>query len=471
MSKPTLKNSLNISSYNPYESDFEKDQYVFYYHLLSAKKKDVIKYTSKWHGKNDRLMLVRNALMGNGHDWNSQINECKIDILEESVMQIPEKNSIRNIGSAKDVKFYNDIRGIRIYDSEIKYSFHPFEYSRLDYSLIEKTKFIRDDSQKLQETFIGFFAMSFNHSRFTNCYFENFNFRSGEFKHVIFYSCEFKKIIFNRNDDGIYSHIFFQNCSFSDVDFSKIDLSSFCFFGDCKFENIKIDASKNYDNIIGRDIIKLIKEFDRKTYQNRKRIKGTTYKDHIAEFIFYEKNEKRRKTLKLFFTSIIYEGLTSYYNAQSKSLESNGDYHLACLFQFHFSYCKDEIKRESKILTDKIKLIVNRYILGYGFKYERTLQFILFLTVIMSGVYLFTGINYNGIYINRALVLDTSQFIPTYIDWLKCLYFSLKTTTNIGQGNIVPESIASLSLSFIQGVIGFILFTIFVVTFSKRFFR
>jgi hypothetical protein len=235
---------------------------------------------------------------------------------------------------------------------------------------------------------------------------------------------------------------------------------------------VKINLSASYEKIIGKDIIKLISKTDKSTYGFRKTVKSTSYAGKgLPTFNFYEKGEKRRKKLKYFYTSIIYTGLFSFYHEMAKSMEDNGEYHLSILFQYHSAVCKDEIRKEQKSSRERTKMAINRHILGYGYKYEKSLTFLLLLTGAASFIYLFSGIDYNGQEINRSLQPALGEFLPTLFDWLKCLYFSLKSTTNIGQGNLLPTSNISLILSFTQGILGFIAFTVFIVAFSRRFFK
>jgi hypothetical protein len=256
------------------------------------------------------------------------------------------------------------------------------------------------------------------------------------------------------------------------MDFSTVDIRSFCFFGDCEFENTQINTNHNYDEIIGQEIIQFTKARDITSFSFRKKVKATqSINGGALKYVFWKKGEKKRTTLKYFHTANIFYGLASFYHSMSRECESKGEYALAGIFQYYFSYSRDEADLYRNRLRSKSRMVINRHLLGYGWRFGETIKFLLLMTVGMSFLYLFTGVEYNDVEVRRLAFFDLSQLFPTINDWLRCLYFSLKTTTNVGHGNFLPVSAPSLIASFIQGCIGFIVFTIFVVIFSRRFFK
>jgi voltage-gated potassium channel Kch len=85
--------------------------------------------------------------------------------------------------------------------------------------------------------------------------------------------------------------------------------------------------------------------------------------------------------------------------------------------------------------------------------------------------YLFSGIVVNGRLIARSLSFSIKEAVPTLSDWLSCLYFAVITSTTVGYGDIQPAGALSRLFSAILSVLGLLFFTMFTVTFARRFFR
>jgi hypothetical protein len=206
-----MKNILKLSSYAPLEDiGLDKTDYIFYYNLLTAEKTVRDKFIKRWHAKIEAFQKIQDVALTDSHRWEEEVNEVLFESDIDSKISIGKTIFIENLESAQRVKYTRDLRGIRIFDSTIKYPFHSFNDTRLDYSLIENSNFVGvpdTNPRSIHTSFTGFFATSFNHSRFNNCNFENYIFWSGEYRYVVFYNCTFKKSMFNRNRDGIYHHI------------------------------------------------------------------------------------------------------------------------------------------------------------------------------------------------------------------------------------------------------------------------
>ena len=464
-----MNNVLHISAHSFYEDlrYYSEYQYIFYYNLLVADRKVAEPCLKKWAGK-DELLSRLPAILLSEKDMEQnlrEIPECQIENESDRVTRIENRFTTQQNIVNREIRYAWDFRGIRIFKSNIQYSFHGLDYARVDYSLIEQSTFI--GGKDVFKNFSGFFNVSFNHSRFSECSFIDVSFRSGEYNNVVFYFCKFTNVKFDGHG-GNYSNILFQNCEFDDADFTDVDITTFCFFGDCKFNAIKIDSNADYTKIIGGKIISWTVEKDRQTYRFRKTIKGSKGDKSL---VYFEKNDKKPTGRKWYYSSFLYQGLASFYNTVKTNADNHGEYDLYWILYYNFAYCRDSITKNSNTLQKRIKIVINRNFFGYGFRYEKTLVFILFLIIFGSFIYPFTGISYNRSIIKRSLTFNARELNSTIHDWLKCVYFSLKATTSVGFGDFSPTSHLSLILSILQGCLGFISFTIFIVIFSRRFFK
>jgi uncharacterized protein YjbI with pentapeptide repeats len=462
------KNILNLSPYNFYENFDSHDNYgyVFNYHLLVANRELAEYYMNKWATKDETLSRISIILLSDNKIVSelSQIDECQLLIGSDKITKIENKFTIQN-NIQHEIHYKFDLRGIRISGAKISSTFHAFNNSRLDYSLIEKSVFSGGDN--ILKCFMGFNDVSLKHVKFSECHFNNMKFGSGEYAFVVFYNCTFNNVSF----DGFganYSNIFFQIWEFNNVNFSSVDISTFCFFGYCKFNGIQIDTLANYEKIMGDKIIKWTLQKDLQTFDFRKKIKG--FKGN-GSYIYYREDEKYPGDLQRRYTSNIYQGLTAFYNATNSLAETSGEYDLYWVLSYNFSYCRDKIYQNRNSIPKKVKIYINKNYFGYGFKYEKSLSLIALLIGIGSILYLFCGISFNGSVIKRSFTFNPHELKSTLVDWFKCLYFSLKSTSSIGLGDFVPTSITSLLISIIQGCIGFITFTVFIVILSRRYFK
>jgi hypothetical protein len=151
-----MQNKLNLTSYIPaFSENTEKDQYAFHYNLLTADKDEVLATTGRWVGKEYLLKQAASSMLAKTYNWSEPLG---LNITDENLarLQIPEDKNIENLSSAEGTRFSHDMRGVRVYDTEITGYFSGFDYTRLDNSLIEKSRFIRIDCNRQDDEFIGF---------------------------------------------------------------------------------------------------------------------------------------------------------------------------------------------------------------------------------------------------------------------------------------------------------------------------
>jgi uncharacterized protein YjbI with pentapeptide repeats len=467
-----VSNTLSISSYEPLKNikNLNNGEYAFKYNLLTANKDELQFFSDKWRNKEAVVSEIRRAVLGRDVEGQLRnITECVIENEQDKVTVVSTDPYLRYWPETREIRYFADLRGLKIFNAEIKYQFHSFDYVRLDFTLIENSKFI--GGADIHKNFTGFYCASFNHASFLQCTFTDMHFGGGEYKYVVFSSCHFKNVKFGYSSPAIYSHILFQNCTFSNVDFERINISSFCFFGFCEFEDIKINIKLPYNQIAGADIISFMKKRDRETFRVRKDIKSWSGPADDPKYTHFKKGEKKRTGERYKFTGYLYQGLTSLYSNLAHLAENKGEYELSCVLRYNFLYCRDEICMGNQRFPELFGKNIRRNLFGYGYKYEKTLLFLIGFTVLMSLCYLFTGISYNGRLIQRTATLNFSEFKPTIIDWLRCYYFSVKATTSVGLSSLSPVSTISLILSIVNGLVGTVVYTIFIIIFSRRFFK
>ncbi len=451
------KTTINLQKYNPYfDIGYETEQYVFYYNLHTSKE-DVLTFTDRWD--DNALKVIKTKIINPNLQIDDQIPDYKINIIKRLT---PFRKDDLN-----EIKYNKDFRGIKIYDAKILNHLVEIESSMMDYCWFDNCQFF--GKQKVKNDFIGFWSISLNNVRFTRCIFDKIDFGKGEFRNIVFYDCKFNDTFFNRNFDGEYSHLFFQNCDLTQVDFTKVNINTFCFFGYCKFKDIKINIPLVNKKLFGQDIINFIKEQDKSTYSKRKQIKSKKSIGSKSEYIYYSKNEKKKSKPKYNFSPICYSGLSKFYFTLKNELANEGDYSTSKLFDYWYLYCRDECENLNKNIFTRIRNMLSRHILGYGYKFHKPLIAWLILVIICSFIYLFSGVNYSGDIIQRKFTINLIEIIPTITDWLKCLYFSIITSTTIGYGDIHPSGFLTMFICSLEGIFGFLTLTMFTVVFAKRF--
>lgn len=395
----------------------------------------------------------------------------KKKLLQEIAEEITKENL-----KWQDIEFLNkerNLAGTQFKRAQLIKRLYALDHTNLDFCYFDFCKFLMPEPDKDSNTYDTlFWNCSLKNAFFKNCKFENVAFSGGVFKCIVFYDCKFNDVVFNKNKDGEYGFIFFQNCTFKNSDFSNVNMQTFCFWGDCEFENLKYDYDLLPKNaIIGKEIIQLCHKWDSESYMERNRnhyVGGPYSKLEIAPFGRSEETIIVKK-----YSSVIncYDGLIKFY----KQLAAYEDVHGEHLFFLKYSYLhqliKDEKVRVQSKFIGKYKGFFSRYVLGYGCKAGRPLISFWIMVLFFSFLYLFNGIETQSTTINRDLVFKPQYFLETIDDWGTCIYYSTVTATTIGYGDIHPANELTRFFVCMQGFLGILMMTLFTVIFGRRFFK
>lgn len=417
---------------------------AFYYHYYSSNKDEFRKNVERWKDKKKELIEVLEDINNENLKWQEK------DFLDNE----------------------RDLSGLQLKRFQSEKRLYSLDHTTLNYCIFEMCKFeTKQEGEELKKDSI-FWSGKINHSIFKNCKFTNISFSEGEFSNIVFYECTFENVDFNKNKDGEYHRLFFQNCTFTQTDFSKVSLKDSCFWGHCVFSDIEYtQETLPQKKIIGKDILKYCKKWDKKTYKTRienKYIGGPYNKMEILA----DKDTISRGRIKKYCSLInCYAGLESFYKSISIKEDKHGEHHLYLSYFYIYRWVKDQ----KEILTTgrlrNFTSFISRYVLGYGVKAERPLLSYLSMIVLFSFVHLFNGIVYGDGLIKRTFEFVPEEFISTIYDFFKSLYFSAITSTTIGYGDIHPGSPITMFLASAQGFIGILLMTMFTVIFGRRFFK
>jgi uncharacterized protein YjbI with pentapeptide repeats len=420
---------------------------AFFFHYYTADKEIFEQATKRWQGRKDDLKDIADDIIKGSLTW-----QCK-EIF----------NNDRNLNGLELNKFHSKKPLQSLYYTSLEYC--VFNAVKIDVFDDTKDKIHHDQPP----VFLG---SKLNHSFFKNCSFHNVSFMNGEFQNIVFYNCIFENVIFNKQQDGLYKNIFFQNCDFINVDVENLEFDSFCFWGECSFDGLNFGQDTfPKKGIIGRNIIDICRKLDEESFETRKKHRyiGGYYNKIEIETISEEKSSE--KVIKYASMKNCYEGLIELYKHVFEYEEKFGEHGLYLRFNYIYKWLMDERDRLINKKNIKRRIFISRTILGYGIKAEKPLIAYLFMILIFSFLYLFTGLKIDNHSINHKSVLDFIESNQTIYDYGYALYFSVVTSTTIGFGDIRPASGITMLLACIQGLLGIFLTTMFTVVFGRRFFK
>jgi len=346
--------------------------------------------------------------------------------------------------------------------------------SENDYLLVEGVRFNYCDFQNCNIKNTIFRRCSFSGSSFTDIYFD----------HVVFDSCMFSVPVIEDGkieaNDIYHAPTIFKTCTFvgrfSDCDIDHSLFEKVCFtltnfvrnslqnsiFDMCPLHSVDIKDCNFCDfNILNEDIIDITFSDERKSTVNEN------------TFIDYKVRTKRKPN----DTEIITESgwkISNYDDMclkKSKSLKAiSMAFDMNNLRNFSGEYFYRSKLVEYKALHKSSKLIPTLGLIscGYGERPSFTIITITATTILFGLVYMFTGINANGITIDYTLTGGYPVSIVKAIsDYAQCLYFSIITGT-IGYGNYDPIGLFSKIISSIHMVLGIGLFALWTGCIFKK---
>ena len=134
---------------------------------------------------------------------------------------------------------------------------------------------------------------------------------------------------------------------------------------------------------------------------------------------------------------------------------------------YAYKLCDDFSKTNYKF---RISYLFGRYVFAYGLKWEQPLIALSILIALSSFVFLFTGITYDGIYLNRDFVFNFNETFNTIKDFLDCLYLSFCSALNIGLNFGINKFGINVYKS-IESFAGTVLITIFTFNLVRKYIK
>lgn len=310
----------------------------------------------------------------------------------------------------------------------------------------------------------------FHNCIFRNCDFSNIiscktpslfivpDFKQG-FSACDFYNCHFKKC----NLDNIFfsigslSHTIFDSMTLCKCLFHRMNFNHVVFLGKTIMNQTSILSPSHNFNIIFRGSME---DFH---VDSRCKITAFCYHD-IVNFTI-----RQYRTHKLFNSSTYGEIADTYYAVEqiwtSNHIREDNN-HIA-----NFYYQRKKAETRSKKGISAFPYYLLEAIIGYGEKPFKAFISIIFLILLFSFTYMFTGFTPNSstcsINYFRNYTFDINR--QTIFDWLQSLYFSFFTLITVGQGSAAPTSgITQIAMS-VELLCGSIIMTLFTATLFRKY--
>lgn len=342
----------------------------------------------------------------------------------------------------------------------------PVALNEADYVVVEGIRINYCDFQKC----------NIKNIIFRNCSFSGTNFSDIHFDHVIFDSCIFSVPVMESGrvgtDDIYYAPTVFQTCTFvgtfinCDIEhclFEKVSftLSKFekcslyaSVLNMCALSSVDIkDCNMSGFGIINTDILELSFSDERKSIVDEN------------TFIDFKVRSKKEKDKTEIMTSSGWKSncfddmclnKAKSIKAISRIFEVNN---LSDLSGEYF-YQSKLVERKALHKLPKLVSTVELASCGYGERPLFTMITIIVITFLLAVIYMFTGINADGLSIKYTIIGGHPVgFIEAITDYGQCLYFSIITGT-IGYGNYDPVGMLSKIISSLQMVLGIGLFAL-----------
>lgn len=380
-------------------------------------------------------------------------------------------------------KFKNDyppkyVKGKELYlYTNTLYELKKSEYIYYDFDTIDigKTVALNESDFLLVE------GVRFNYCNFTNCNIKNIIFKQCSFSGSSFDNVHFERVIFDSCmfsipvmedgkiavDDIYYAPTLFKICTivgrFSDCDIDHTLFEKVCFtctkfercmlqdslFYMCALSSIDIrDCNLCSFSICHTDILELSFSDVQKSIVNEN------------TFIDYRIQAKKEKGKAEVATTSGWK-TNDYYDMclkKAKSLKAiSRIFDLNNLSDFSGEYFYYTKLAERKAINKFPKLIstLELALCGYGERPLFTMITIILTTIIFGLIYMFTGINADGYFVDYSIIGGNPVgFVKAISDYGKCLFFSVTTFSTVGYGNYVPIGALSMLISGLQMIVG-----------------
>jgi len=311
---------------------------------------------------------------------------------------------------------------------------------------------------------------------FRNCSFSGTVFSSIHFDHVIFDSCIFSVPVMENGrvkvDDIYHAPTIFKSCTFvgaflnCDIEYCLFEkvcftLSKFekcslhaSVFNMCALSSVDIkDCNMSSFGIINTDILELSFSDERKSIVDEN------------TFIDFKINSKEKNNKAEIITASGWkpDSFDDMCLKKAKSIKAvSRIFELNNLNDFGGEYFYQSKLIERKALHKLPKLVstIELASCGYGERPSFTMLTIIVITFLFGLIYMFTGINADGLLIKYTIVNGHPVgFFKAIADYGQCLYFSIITGT-IGYGNYDPIGMFSKIFSSLQMILGIGLFAL-----------
>lgn len=445
----------------PYNLDadlenFKRDERAFAYHYFSADTADFQAKVRRWTGQEARLSAISQAILRDEHLWQWILFGLRP---EDSISDLVGTGTGGLQIYGRTEPGVRDLRGVAIVGARVDGPLGGIHDTNFDYCLFDKCNFDLPPKDGRFPHFT-FFQNTFRHTLFRDCAFSNVTFYKGQFEDALFSNCSFNNVAFVA-DDVRYRRVVFFNSRLRDVNLENVDLTSFCFVGECTFERISFgDAmldSLSFEPI-GKEIVDQCRRWDRERFPYKKSVRNVRY---ATEGLAKHTSE-----------IVAYQGLAKFYRVlMSASSDRPEDYPRFVRATYLHTWLLDEAKLLYNGRRRIIAPLFVRYVLGYGHRPERPLIVWFIMNLVFTAGYLFGGLNHNGKLVGRAFHFNASKFGATLHDAARCLYFSFVTATTVGFGDFSPATGVSMALTATHAVLGILLMTMFTVVLARRFFK
>lgn len=436
--------------------EFKRDEKAFAaYHYFSA---DAVEFQSKvrrWAGQEQRLAAASQAILRGETLWQEILFGVRP---EDSIADLKGTGSGGVQIHGHTQPYVRDLRGVAVVGADIDRQLNGIHYANFDYCQFGRCNFHPPPTDGRFPIFL-FAGTSVRHTLFRDCTFSNVTFYKGQIEDAFFSNCSFNNVAFVSDDDASYRRIVFFNSCLRDVNLENTNPKSFCFLGDCTFEQIRFGDTtlKSFDPI-GKEVVEQCRRWDRERFPYKKAVHNPSY---ATEGLAKHTSE-----------IVAYQGLAKFYRAlMSASSDRPEDYPRFVRATYLQTWLLDEAKVLYHGRCRAIAALFARNVLGYGYRPERPLIVWFLMNLVFSVAYLFGGLSHNGALVARSFHFNASKIPATLQDAAQCLYFSFVTATTVGFGDFSPASSASMALAATHAVLGILLMTMFTVVLARRFFK
>lgn len=457
-------------------SEWDRSFPGYYYDYFTAPQDQFQRCTERWVGQEANLERVLQAIISDNRGWQSLLPPPKTDLPVPNIRRLGE-GMPHVTGAARP--YERDLRGTYIHDLQIPHNNHALEALLLDYCRLANCQFNFKDERF--PVGMGLWQLHVKSAKFDACVFENAHiFTTSLLEDCVFADCTFRNVIFNRNLDSVYKRLFFLNCTFEGVDLTRVNINSWCFWGNCNFSNVAI-ATRTIDpkRPVGADILDFCRTADETYHKSRRRLrppKRTMSREHglQIEDVKLAENEPDEPYINGFEQRNCHEGLANFYVAMADTAFAKRAAKLSVHFEYRYAWHIDEIDLLNaegwRARFQRIKNAFARHVLGYGVNFTGPLRSWGIMVATFPLFYMFLGIRVLNAPVRRELSWDPHQAMATLHDYWYCLYFSAITATTVGFGDAMPTGWSRI-FTMIEATAAAVLLPVFGVTLVRRYLR